>query len=412
MKKFLTLDDMTVAGKTVLVRVDINCPIDRDSRKIMDDTRIRRHAATTLKELAEAGAKTVVLSHQGRVGDTDFVPLDQHASVLEHHLGSPVTYIDDIFGTHARESITKMKNGETLLLENVRFNSEELKEQPADALAKTMMVQKLSPLADYFVNDAFGAIHRSQASLVGFGETLPTAAGRLIEAELTALERVFDQQEKPVAFVLGGVKVPESLKVVRCALANGTADMILTGGLLGTLFLAARGYNLGNATMEVLKGKGIDTLIPDAQAILRRYEDNIMTPVDIAIDHERRIDIAVSALPSSFPIADIGKETVDHYCKILDDAKVVVMNSPMGRFEDKDFDYGTHKLITHVANQKGYRMIGGGHSAEVVRQLGIADRFDHISTGGRAALYYLAGEKTPVVTMLQKAKQTWGQAAR
>ncbi len=402
---FLTLDDIDVRGKTVLVRVDINCPIHKDSKRIMDDTRIRIHTNSTIRELRDKGAKTVVLSHQGRPEDTDFVSLEEHAKIMAKHLDAPVQFVYDFFGSSARDAIKRMKSGDVLLLENVRFNSEEMLERPADAQAKTFMVRKLAPVADFFVNDAFGAIHRSQPSLVGFGEVLPTVAGRVIETELRALGKVFDHAERPAVFVLGGVKVPESLKVMKAALANGNASLVLTGGLLGNLFLLAKGYSLGEASVEILRGKGIEKFLPPAQELLRDHEGRIEMPVDVAVENGSRMEISVADLPTPYPIADIGRETVGRYCKILEDAKIIVINSPMGKFEKPEYSYGTSSIINKAAKLNGYRVIGGGHSAEMVHQLKMAGHFDHVSSGGRAALYYLAGEKTPVVTMLQKAKQ-------
>lgn len=406
-KDFLTLDDFDLKGKKVLVRIDINCPIHPETKEITNDERIKQHAKTTISQLKQKGAKVILMSHQGGPGDSDFVSLEKHAEVLRKYLGNGVRFVDDVFGSKAQEEISKLKDGDVLLLENVRFFSEEVLERPPDAQAKVLLVKKLVPHLDYYVNDAFAAIHRSQPSLVGFGEVLPTAAGRVIERELSALDRVFSKSEKPVMFVLGGVKVKESLKVIRSLMGNGTADMILTGGLLGNLFLAAKGYDIGKISWEVLKGKGIDLLLPEAKDLIQKYGDKIETPVDVAVNDNGRKELGVSELPTSFMISDVGRETVGRYCKVLEGAKTIVMNSPLGRFEVKDFAYATEMLLKKAVEVDAYSIVGGGHSAKIVSDLGLGEKFDHVSVGGRATLYYLSGEKTPVVSMLKKAYQKW-----
>ncbi len=407
MKNFLTLDDFNLKGKKVLVRIDINSPIDAVTKEITDDERIRAHGSTTIRELSEKGAKVIVLSHQGRVGDSDFISLEGHAKHLSKHSGRDVRFVDTVFGDCVSEAIDGMKDGDIILLENTRFYAEETLERPADALAHTHMVKKLAPLADIFVNDAFGAIHRQQTSLVGFGEVLPTAAGRVVEKELVALNRIFEKERKPAVFVLGGVKVDDSMKVIRNIMTHGTDEKVLTGGLVANLFLAAKGYDIGSANMELLKGKGFDKLMPMAREMLASNGPRIETPVDVAVKDGggTRMEISVSELPTSLHITDIGKETVGRYCKIIEDAKTIVFSSPVGQYEDERFRYGTKRLLDFASQLDAFKIVGGGHIAETLNTLGIRDRFDHISTGGRATLYHLSGEKTPVIAMLQKAKE-------
>ncbi|MBI2675244.1 MAG: phosphoglycerate kinase [Candidatus Aenigmarchaeota archaeon] len=405
MKNFLTLDDFDLKGKKVLVRVDINSPIDAVTKEITDDERLMAHGTTTIKELSEKGARVIILSHQGRAGDSDFISLEGHARCLSKYAGKEVKFIDAVFGKSVENAINEMRNGDIILLENTRFYSEETLERPPDALAHVHMVRKLAPLVDIFVNDAFGAIHRQQASLVGFGELLPTAAGRVVEKELMALNRVFDEKMKPVVFVFGGVKVDDSVKVIKNIMKNGSHEKILTGGLVANLFLVAKGYDIGSANMEILKGKGLDKLIPAAKEIIAGNGHRIETPVDLAVRDGERTEISVSELPTPLPISDIGRETVGRYCKILEDAKTIVFSSPVGQYEDERFRYGTKRLLEFASQLEAFKIVGGGHIAETVNSLGIRDKFDHISTGGRATLYHLSGEKTPVITMLQKAKE-------
>jgi len=405
---FLTLDDIDVRGKVVLTRVDINCPVDPTTGRVTNDERIKLHAATTLKELHDKGAKTVVLSHQGRPGDNEFISLRQHADLLKGYMGNSVRFVDDIFGSTARENIKNMKPSEVLVLENVRFFAEEMLERPADAHAHCIMVKELAAVSDIFVNDAFATIHRSQPSLVGFGELLPTVAGRVVESEVAALNKVMDHPQRPIAYLLGGVKVKDSLKVMKNLLKQEKADVILTGGVLGNLFLAAKGYNLGPISLEVLQGKEVLAFLPEAKELIEKYGDKIETPVDVAVKkQDERLEVGVGQLPTPYIISDIGRETVGRYCKILEDAKTIVINSPMGRFEVPGFDYGTHALLERVAREDAYIIVGGGHSAQVVATMGIAEKFDHVSIGGRATLSYLSGEKAPVIQMLQKARSKY-----
>jgi len=211
-------------------------------------------------------------------------------------------------------------------------------------------------------------------------------------------------------FVLGGVKVKESLKVITNLMRNDIADTVLTGGLLGNLFLVAKGYDIGHRSMEVLRGKEIDKLIPAAKDIIKSYEDKIETPVDVALINGHREEIHVSELPTAYQIVDIGRETVGRYCKIIEEARTIVMNSPLGVYEKKEYAYGTDRILNEIAQRNSYKIVGGGHVGDMVCRLGLTKKFSHVSSGGRATLYYLSGEKTPVITMLKKAKKKWGKS--
>lgn len=400
-RDFLTIDDLDVRGKTVLVRADLNCPIAQG--RIANDERIRAHAAT-VRELKERGARVAILSHQGRAGDTDFVSLEEHARLLSQHAGE-VRFVDDIFGSLARERIRGLGEGEALLLENVRFFSGESLELPPAEHAAGQLVKGLAPLADLFVNDAFSAIHRSHASLVGFGELLPAAAGRVMGHELDSLAKALAEGGGPVLYVLGGVKVDESLRVIQSLMRNRRADKVLTGGLLGNLFLAARGYDLGKPSAELLKKKGIDKLLPLARELASMFGERIEAPIDLAVENQGRKEVRMKDLPIPYLISDIGSETIRQYCQALGRAGTLVLNSPLGRFEQEEFALGTRRILEAAAACPARTIVGGGHSAQAVQQLGLKEKFTHVSIGGRATLYHLAGESTPVTAMLRKAKQ-------
>ena len=291
MPKFLTLDDVKVEGKTVLVRVDFNSPVDPETKKILDDTRIRAHGETTLKELSEKGAKVVVLAHQGRPGDPDFIPLKQHAERLEELLGKPVKYVDDLYGEKAKRAIRELENGEILVLENTRTYPEERKSKTPEEHAESDFIKALAPLADLFVNDAFSAAHRSHASVVGFTAVLPSVAGRIMERELKALSRVLESPEKPCVFILGGAKADDSLKISQYVLKNNIADYILTGGITGHLFLVATGVDLGKPNMKLLEKQKVLGLVPGIKDLMAEYPGKIKVPVDVAVEVEGKREV-------------------------------------------------------------------------------------------------------------------------
>jgi phosphoglycerate kinase len=230
MAKYLTLDDFNVKNKVVLVRVDFNSEIDPETKIVTSDVRIRAHAETTLKELAEKGAKVVILAHQGRKGEADFTPLKQHAEILGKILKCPVKYVDDIYGEKAQNAIKNLQSGEILVLGNVRGFDGETKKGTPEEHAKTPLVQNLAPLADLFVNDAFAAAHRAHVSMVGFTAVLPSAAGRIMERELKSLSRALETPEKPCVYVMGGAKADDSLEISKYVLGNGIADYVVVGG--------------------------------------------------------------------------------------------------------------------------------------------------------------------------------------
>src|SRR4030043_1592778 len=241
MVKYLTLDDVQVKNKVVLVRVDLNSEIDPETKKVNSDVRIRAHAETTIKELAEKGAKVVILAHQGRKGDADYTPLKQHADILSKILNCKVKYVDDVYGEKAKKAIKKLQGGEILVLENVRSFDGETKNGTPEQQAKTELVQNLAPLADLFVNDAFAAAHRGHASMVGFTALRPSVAGRIMESELKSLSKALEKPEKPCVYVMGGAKADDSLEISKYVLSNGIADYVIVGGVTSPLFLAEKG---------------------------------------------------------------------------------------------------------------------------------------------------------------------------
>ena len=394
-----TLDDLAVQGTTLGVRIDINSPLTDDG-DLADDARLRAHV-DTLSELLERGGRVAVLAHQGRPGGDQFGDLRPHAERLDELLDAPVEYSDATFSADARRTVENLSDGEAVVLENTRFYSEEYMEFPADRAGETELVDKLVPVLDAYVNDAFAAAHRSQPSIVGFPTRLPGYAGRVMERELDVLGEMASTPE-PRTYVIGGAKVPDSMTVVESVLDRGLADEVLTTGVVANVFLLADGRDLGDASADFVYEQGYWDEIDRAADLLAEYGDRIRLPADVAVERDGdRHEIAVDDLPPREGEAamDVGTETVDAYAETIRDSGTVVLNGPAGVFEDETFARGTRDLF-ETATEAEYSVVGGGDTAAAIRRFGI-DGFDHVSTGGGAALNMLTGESLPAVEALR-----------
>lgn len=401
---FNTIDDFDLEDKTVLVRIDVNSPVDPSSGIILDDTRLKLHAQT-IKELAKKGARVVILAHQSRPGKDDFTTLSQHADALSDILNLRVKYIDSIFSTSAKEAISDLKPHEILLLENVRFFSEETLSRTPEEQAETILVRELSPLIDYFVNDAFAAAHRSQASLVGFTVNTPSAAGRVMEEELTVIQNALDDVEHPCVFLLGGMKPDDSIDVMENVLSNGTADSILTTGIVGNIVLWASGADIGQVNRDFIASRGYEDMVEKSRELIERFGDKVKYPIDVAIEKDgERADVDIDEIPNE-AIFDIGVKTIAFYAKEIRDAKYIFANGPAGVFEDPNFAMGTEDLINAIASSEGFSLIGGGHIAAATAGLGLEDQMSHLSSGGGACISMLAGKKLAAVEALKNSKK-------
>ena len=401
--EFNTIDDFDIEDKTVLVRIDINAPVDPGSGIILDDTRLKLHAQT-VKELSNKGAKVVLLAHQSRPGKKDFTTLAQHADALSDILNLRVKYVDSLFSSAAKEAIKDLKPHEILLLENVRFFSEETLSRPPLEQSKTVLVRQLTPLIDYYVNDAFAAAHRSQASLVGFTVNTPSAAGRVMEKELTVIQNALDNVEHPCVFLLGGMKPDDSIDVMENVLSNGTADSILTTGIVGNIVLWASGADIGEVNKKFIISKGYEDMVAKSKDLIDRFGDKVKYPIDVACEiNGQRVDIDYTEIPNE-SIFDIGKKTISYYAKEIRDAKYIFANGPAGVFEDPNFAIGTEDLINAMANSDGFSLIGGGHIAAATAGLGLEDQMSHLSSGGGACISMLAGKKLAAVEALKNSK--------
>jgi len=404
MAKYKTLDDFNLKNKVVLVRVDFNSEIDPANKKVTSDVRIKAHAESTLRELAEKGAKTVVLAHQGRRGDPDYTPLKEHTKILGRILKCPVKYVDDVFGEKAKTAIKDLKGGEILVLENVRSWDKETKSMSPEDASKTDLVQNLAPLADLFVNDAFAAAHRGHVSMVGFTAVLPSAAGRIMERELKSLSKALEKPDKPCVYVMGGAKADDSLEISKYVLSNGIADYVLTGGVTAQLFLAAKGVDLGKANMAYLEKKELTGLIPGIQELFKQFGDKVRTPIDVAMDvNGKRKEIPTDKLPTENSILDIGKETAAIYAELIGKAKSIVVSGPMGVYERKEFNYGTKTVLQAIADSKAFSLAGGGNTIAAIQEYSLTKKVGYISTAGGALIEFLMGKKLPGVVALENA---------
>ena len=403
-----TLDELQVEGKTVLCRVDINQPVDRATGTLKSINRIRA-CVPTVRELSDRGAKVVLLAHQGSdIEYKNFYCTRPHAAVLTELLGREVKWIDDVCGPAAREAIRSLKNGEILLLDNVRFVSEEqtLFEMKLrlthEQQAKTQLVEKLAPLADCYVCDAFAAAHRDQPSLCGFEQLLPSAMGRLFEKEYCAVSQVMEAPERPCVFVLGGAKISDAFLMMQTVLSRGVADRILTGGLVGNIFLASQGCEIGQGSIDFIMKSNYGEFIDRARELYAQYGERIVLPRDLAwVENGVRGEAALGEVPEGIAAVDVGHETVEAYRGIIFSAGTVFVNGPMGVFEQSESEYGTRQVWDAIAETKAYTVLGGGDSITATEKYGLGDKMSYICTGGGALIRFLSGEELPVVQALR-----------
>jgi len=391
------MDDFILDDKIVLVRVDFNSPMD-DNGNILDDRKIKSHLLT-LRALEHS--KVVLMSHQGRPGDEDYTTLEAHAKLATKLLGQEVTYEDDIFSSCARKAIKSLSQGNILLLENTRFNAEEITKLTPEEQAKSQMVKKLYPLFDLFINDAFSVSHISQCSVVGFTEVLPSVAGILMDKEITGLDKALTCHDHPSIFVLGGAKANDSIKAISNILKRGGADKILTTGVVATIFMMAMGVDIGEVNRKFIEDEKYTDQIPIASKLLKEYSGKIVIPQDVALNNNgERQEVEVGKIKGDIQIADIGWETIENYSQYLKEAKLCVFHGPTGIFELDKFRLGTDELLK-AAVQARYSVAGGGHTLDAIDQLNLESKFSHVSMGGGASIAFLSGEPLPGITALK-----------
>lgn len=395
-----TLSDIDLESKICLTRVDMNCPLN-NNKKILDATRIKAHSKT-IKFIADHNGKCVVIAHQGRPGSSDFSSLESHAKFLQDILGSSykVDFCPYTYGPEAETHIENMKPRDILVLENVRMVEKETTNKSPQEHSKKLLVISLAKVGQIFVNDAFSAAHRSHVSLVGFTTLMPSVAGLIMEQEIKNLQKVVDNPVKPCVFVLGGLKPDDSLEIIDHVLSNDIADTILTGGTVSQILLIARGKSLGKHTMNFLEKKNILQFVDKARLVNDKFSKLIRTQIDFAVDDRGRKSYLLEDLPLDKPILDIGNKTIDEYTEVITKASTVVLNGPMGKFEDPGFDKGTLGIFEAMGQSNGFTLAGGGHSVSIIEKNKI--KLSYVSTAGKALLLFLMGSSLPAIDALNE----------
>ncbi len=394
MAEIKTIDDLEAQGKCVLVRVDFNVPIQ--DGEVGDDTRIRA-ALPTIKKLSDEGARVILMSHLGRPAGTGFeedFSLRPAAKRLSELLGTPVVMADDITGDDAHDKVALLGNGEILVLENLRFDPREKKNDPS-------FCEELASLGDAYVNDAFGTAHRAHASTAGVAALLPAYAGYLMDREVSALSGMLDDPKRPFVAILGGSKVSDKIKIIDALIEK--ADTLIIGGAMCFTFLAATGKDVGTSLME-------PDWIEPAREMMNKANDlgkQLLLPVDVVVADRFAADadtqiVSVDDIPSDMMGLDIGPRTAQLYAQAIDTAQSVFWNGPMGVFEMEAFEAGTRAVADAVAQCVGDTIIGGGDSVAAVNKFDLADKMTFISTGGGASMELVQGEQLPGVVALEK----------
>ncbi|QGG53006.1 phosphoglycerate kinase [Lysinibacillus pakistanensis] len=386
-----TMKDIEVKGQRVFVRVDFNVPMA--DGVITDDTRIRA-AIPTIEYLVEQGAKVILASHLGRPkGEVkEEMRLTAVGVRLAELISKPVTKLDESIGKEVEKAVTDMQDGDILLLENVRFHAGEEKNDPA-------LAEAFSKLADVYVNDAFGAAHRAHASTEGIAKHVPAVSGFLMQKELDVLGKALSNPERPFTAIIGGAKVKDKIGVIESLLEK--VDHLIIGGGLSFTFIKAQGYDIGKSLLEEDKIELAKSFIDKAKA----KGVQLHMPIDAVVANEFSKDaetkiVDVDAIPADWMGLDIGPKTAANYAEVIQNSKLIIWNGPMGVFEMDKFANGTKTVAEAMANTAGYTVIGGGDSAAAVEKFDVADKMDHISTGGGASLELMEGKELPGIVAL------------
>ena len=405
-----SIDEADFRGKKVLLRVDINSPVDKKSRHIVNDNRIRK-SIPTIRDINDQRAKLVIISHQGDTTDYgSLIGLGEHARKISEILGKKVEFIEDIAGPAAVNRIESLRDGEILLLDNLRYFTEEVStfedcvKQRPEEMGEVYFVRRLAPLMDCYVNDAFSAAHRNAPSMVAFQELLPSYGGRLLIEELHALEVISSSPARPCVYMLGGSRAGDAFGMIHRVLSEEAADTILTSGLVGQIFMLADGIKLGEPSENVIREKGYIKYVDEAADYLASYRNRIRYPMDVAYERRGvREETNIESFPLEHTIFDVGRHTVDTYKDILSEAKTLFVNGPPGVYEESISATGTEKLWKAVEEAEGFTVAGGGDTVTSLTKFCDIAGLNYVSTAGGALIRYLSGVKLPLIEAMEKA---------
>ncbi|NBO78122.1 MAG: phosphoglycerate kinase [Actinobacteria bacterium] len=397
------LEQIELSNQRVILRADLNAPLKVDSNgqmQITDDGRLKA-SVSTIELLIKKNAKIIILAHLGRPKgerkpELSLKPIAKRLSEL---LNKKIEFVEDLNEPNLKNKIDELNPSEILMIENIRFEKDETSKDPAE---RNRLAQKIAQFGDFFVIDGFGVVHREQASVTDIARLLPSAAGKLVEAEQKAFDKVLNNPERPYVVVLGGSKVSDKLGVIKNLINK--VDLLLIGGGMAFTFLKAKGFEVGQSLLEQDRIEEVNQLMKLAQ----EKNVQIVLPVDVVISKEldgssevKTID--VENIPSDQKGLDIGPKTIDLFSSKLNQAKTVIWNGPMGVFEVKQFSNGTKEIAQKISELSAYTVVGGGDSAAAIRLLGLDEsKFDHISTGGGASLELLEGKELPGLKVLEE----------
>lgn len=402
----LSLDDVSLDGKVVLLRVDVNSPMNPENLEFLDDRRFTEFLPT-LEDLSSS--KVVIISHQSRPGKLDFTSTEPHSILLSKLTGRKVGFVPDVCGRDAIKAIQSMEDGDILFLNNVRMMDEEntMKRASQEELAKSEIVRALSSVADAYVTDAFATAHRSSPSLAGFTNEIPCIAGRLMKREINALRTAVYDPPRPYVAILGGIKCDDSLRVARNLIQNGSVDRIAMVGVVGNLMLWAGGHDIGEGNREFIRqslGDAFEGTWTDSQNLVSEHQTLLFLPSDLAVEVDgKRMNIGIEDLPTKYPIYDIGLDTMMRMRPLIMDANCLLWNGPASYFEKSEFAQGTVEIMNMFTEAQGVTIVGGGHTSALFNQRGKAGEVSHNSTGGGSVLTMLSGGTMPVFDSLERS---------
>ena len=404
----LSLDDVCLDGRTVLLRVDVNSPLNPETMEFMDDRRFTEFLST-LEDLSSS--KVVLISHQSRPGYLDFTSTEPHSKLLTGLLGRPVGFVSDVGGEEAISAIKGMEDGDVLFLDNVRKHQEEIsmKRASPEEMANSEIVRNLSSVIDAYVTDAFATAHRSSPSLTGFAGEVPCIAGRLMKKEINALRTAVFDPPRPYVAILGGIKCDDSLRVALNLIDKGSVDRIAMVGVVGNLMLWADGTDIGATNRDFVReslGEAFEETWRMAEELISNHHNLLFLPTDLAVESMgKRVPMSVEDLPTEFPIYDIGIRTMMDLRPLIMEAGCLLWNGPASYFEKSEFAYGTIEIMNMFVEAPGVTIVGGGHTSALFNQRGKGADVHHNSTGGGAVLCMLSGDRMPVFDALESSKE-------